>query len=60
MKPRAKHCFLTLVGNNPLLNLVLDNGDLISIEITESHLSNLLQDGVRIAFRPDKITGERK
>jgi hypothetical protein len=45
-----------LIGNSPTLNIVLDAKDteVLSIEITDSHLSNILQDGVKIAFRPDK------
>lgn len=53
---RARHAYLTLIGNSPTLNIVLDAKDteVLSIEITDSHLSNILQDGVKIAFRPDK------
>ena len=54
MNPRAKHAYLTLIANKPLLNLVMQDGDILCVEITESHLSNLLQDGVKIAFRPER------
>ena len=53
---KARHAYLSLIGNIPTLNIVLDAKDteVLSIEITESHLCNLVQDGVNIAFRPDK------
>lgn len=50
---KARHAYLTLIGEQPMLNLVLENGDLLCIAITESHLCNLVQDGVKIAFRPE-------
>ena len=53
MNPRAKHAYLTLVGNKPLLNVVIDQ-DILCIEITEGQLCNFLQDGIKIAFRPEK------
>jgi hypothetical protein len=54
---KARHCFLTLIGETPFVNVVMENDkdtELMSIEITDSHLSNLLQDGVKIAFRPER------
>lgn len=51
---KARHFFLTLIGQTPTVNIVMGNEDLLSIEITESHLSNFLQDGIKIAFRPEK------
>jgi hypothetical protein len=53
---KARHAYLTLIGNSPTLNIVLDSQDteVMCIEITDFHLSNIVQDGVKIAFRPDK------
>lgn len=56
MNPKARHAYLTLIGDKPLLNVVLENNDIFCIEITESHLCNIVQDGVRIAFRPERET----
>jgi hypothetical protein len=54
---KARHAFLTLIGQAPTLNIVMENDketEVISVEITESHLCNFLQDGIKIAFRADK------
>ena len=48
---KARHCFLTLILDKPTLNIVLPGKEIICVEISDAHLANLLQDGVKMAFR---------
>ena len=56
--PVAKHAYLTLVGEKPLLNVVLENSEILCIEIKEAHLRNLAADAVAMALRGAGEGGE--